>query len=87
MIRLTFAAAVVALVFAALPGASQAAPIAPIPAAVASDALTATSLRYGGVIGTGAAGIVASKHFLPLRAEAVAMALGAVADTMTTRWS
>ena len=38
MIRLTFAAAIAALVFAALPGASQAAPIAPLPAGVASDA-------------------------------------------------
>jgi hypothetical protein len=37
MIRLTFAAAIAALVFAVLP-AAQAAPIAPLPTAVASDA-------------------------------------------------
>ena len=37
MIRLTFAAAIAALVFAALP-AARAAPIAPLPASVASDA-------------------------------------------------
>jgi hypothetical protein len=37
VIRLTFAAAIAALVFAALP-AAQAAPIAPLPAAIASDA-------------------------------------------------
>ena len=38
MIRLTFAVAIVALAFAAVSGNSQAAPIAPLPAGVASDA-------------------------------------------------
>lgn len=38
MIRMAFAIAIAALVFAAVSGASHAAPIAPLPAGVASDA-------------------------------------------------
>ena len=74
MIRLTFAAAIAALVFAALP-AAQAAPIAPLPARLRAMRRTGTSLRYGGVAGTGAAGIliVASRCFPALGVVVIAV--------------
>ncbi len=38
MIRIAFAAAIAALAFTAVPGVSQAAPVAPLPVGIASDA-------------------------------------------------
>ena len=46
MIRTMFAMAVAALVFAAVSGTSQAAPIAPLPGAVSTDAGGVTPVYY-----------------------------------------